>query len=101
MPTLAPMLLRAPPRPCSPKVQFTASLNTKIQVRTPQDMREWAGVLNAPDHLPPDAMLQRLYLLELADSRVTGYLARVDGCAVAACDLFSSEGLGRVDFGFV
>jgi ribosomal protein S18 acetylase RimI-like enzyme len=73
------------------------SEHTTIQVRTPQDKGEWADVLDAPDHLPPDAVLQRLYLLELADCRITGYLARVDGRAVAACDLFSSEGLGRIE----
>jgi ribosomal protein S18 acetylase RimI-like enzyme len=73
------------------------SAHAPILVRTPQDKGEWAGVMDAPDHVPPDVVLQRLYLLELSDPRVTAYLARVDGRAVAACDLFSSVGVGRIE----
>jgi len=73
------------------------SVHATMRAQTPQDKGTWATISAAPENAPPDIMLQRLYLLEIADPRVTGYLARIDGRAVAACDLFSSDGLGRIE----
>ena len=60
---------------------------------------EWAAIMEegALADVQAMAVLQRRYLREISDPRVSAYLVRVDGRAVSRCILFSDGGLGRVE----
>lgn len=58
----------------------------------------WAGIMDEAIEDPDQRTLfQRLHLAEIADARVTAYLARVDTMAVARCLRFSQHGLARIE----
>ena len=64
---------------------------------TEQDMADWAALVEEDADAETRRLLRRLYATEIADPRVTPYLARVDGRAAGRGTLFSSDGLGRVE----
>ena len=66
-------------------------------VRTDRERADWAAVVEEEADAETRRALRRLYATELADPRVTAYLARVDGRAAGRCLLFSADGLGRVE----
>jgi GNAT superfamily N-acetyltransferase len=73
---------------------ITASV---IRAQTAADRADWAGVMDDLAGPATRSLLQRLYNSEIADPRVTAYLVRVNGRAVARCELFACDGLGRVE----
>jgi predicted GNAT family acetyltransferase len=73
------------------------SMHGVTTVQTADDSAAWASVRAVDDDVPVDAGLEEWYRLESADPRVTAYLAHADGRAVAACDLFATAGLGRIE----
>ena len=62
-----------------------------------EDREAWASLVEEDADERTRAILRQLYLREIGDPRVTAYLARVDGKAASRCELFSSDGLGRVE----
>ena len=66
-------------------------------VRTQRDREDWASIMEEDRPEPSRSRLARLYCLEVSDPRTTGYLVRVDGRPAGRCELFSSDGLGRVE----
>ena len=62
-----------------------------------EDREAWAALVDEDADERARAILRHLYLREIGDPRITAYLARVDGKAVSRCELFSSDGLGRVE----
>jgi ribosomal protein S18 acetylase RimI-like enzyme len=66
-------------------------------VRTDRERAAWAAVVEEEADAETRRVLHRLHAMELADSRATAYLARVDGRPASRCLLFSSDGLGRVE----
>ena len=73
------------------------SAHAVAEVRTSPERIDWATVIEDDADAPTVQALHRLAATELADSRVTAFLARVDGRPVSRCLLFSSSGLGRVE----
>jgi ribosomal protein S18 acetylase RimI-like enzyme len=65
--------------------------------RTDRDRAAWAAVVEEEADADTRRRLHCLYATELADPRVTAYLARVDGRPAGRCALFSADGLGRVE----
>ena len=65
--------------------------------RTEQDKAEWAAVIEEGVDAETRRLLQDLYTMELSDSRITAYLARLDGRPAGRCKLFACDGLGRVE----
>lgn len=71
-----------------------------IQVKTIQDeatRRQWASILEEGTPEASGMLLQELYFTEICDQRVTAYLVQVDGEPACRCELFSANGLGRVE----
>ena len=66
-------------------------------VRTDADRADWASIVEEDADADGRQLLHRLYEREIADPRITAYIARVDGLHVSRCHLFSSQGLGRVE----
>jgi ribosomal protein S18 acetylase RimI-like enzyme len=66
-------------------------------VRTDRDAADWVAVIEEEADAETRRRLRRLYAAEIADPRVTAYLVRVDGHPAGRGELFSSEGLGRVE----
>ncbi|CAA9570910.1 MAG: hypothetical protein AVDCRST_MAG88-2323 [uncultured Thermomicrobiales bacterium] len=66
-------------------------------VDTDATREEWAAAVEEGADAAAREVLRRRYLAEIADPRVTPYLARVEGRAVARGELFSCDGLGRVE----
>jgi GNAT superfamily N-acetyltransferase len=74
------------------------SATVQVEVVTTAAHREaWAAIVEEEADQAARAVLRRLYLREIADPRITAYLAWVDGRAVSRSELFSSDGLGRVE----
>ena len=74
---------------------ISTSFNVET-LTTIHDREDWASITDVDDPME-QALLQKLYLLQLADPRMTGYIIRVDGQPVCRCQLFSSDGIGRVE----
>jgi GNAT superfamily N-acetyltransferase len=68
-----------------------------IRAQTAADKADWADVMDDLADATTRSLLQRLHNLEIADPRVTAYLVRINGRAVARCELFACDGLGRVE----
>ena len=66
-------------------------------VQTKGQRDEWASVVQDEADADERMLLRRLYRTEIADERVTAFLARVDGVPASRAELFSSAGLGRVE----
>jgi len=68
-------------------------------VETDRASDEWASIVADHDSADEAArgLVRALYRAEIADPRITAYLARVDGQPAGRCELFSSDGLGRVE----
>ena len=66
-------------------------------VQTARQRDAWASVVPEEADAAERRLLRRLYRPQIADERVTAYLARVDGLPVSRAELFSSAGLGRVE----
>ena len=66
-------------------------------VQTARQRDAWASVVPEEADAAERRLLRRLYRPQIADERVTAYLARVDGLPVTRAELFSSAGLGRVE----
>jgi GNAT superfamily N-acetyltransferase len=66
-------------------------------VRTDQDRAYWANVIQEEAGGKERQLLYQLYLAQISDPRMTGYLACVDGRPASRCELFSCNGLGRVE----
>lgn len=66
-------------------------------VRTAHERADWAAVVEEGADEATRRALRRLHATEVADPRVTAYLARVDGRPASRCLLFSSAGLGRIE----
>ena len=59
----------------------------------------WASIVAEEDKYEPRAyaQLQEYYIAQISDPHMTAYLVRVDGEPVSRCQLFSCQGLGRVE----
>ena len=69
-----------------------------VEIVATQEGRDaWASITHEDAEGERLALLTRLHLAEVADPRVTPFLARVDGRPAARCLLFSHGGLGRVE----
>lgn len=77
--------------------QLQPSTASVERVQTPADRVDWAGVMEEAADQATRSLLQRLYVIEIADPRVTAYMVRLDGHVVARCELFACDGLGRVE----
>jgi GNAT superfamily N-acetyltransferase len=77
--------------------QVQPSTASVRRVQTPADRAGWASVMDQAADPATRSLLQRLYMIEISDPRVTAYLVRIDGHAVARCELFTCDGLGRVE----
>jgi GNAT superfamily N-acetyltransferase len=66
-------------------------------VASADERRAWASVVEDDADAATRRVLERLYLSEVADARITAYLVRHNGRAVCRGELFSSDGLGRVE----
>jgi GNAT superfamily N-acetyltransferase len=55
---------------------------------------EWAGIHEAD---ADRELMMELYTTAISDTRMTAYLIRIDGEPAARCQLFSADGLGRVE----
>jgi len=68
-----------------------------VQAVSAQERSEWAAVIEEEAGADDRRVIHRLLLKEIGDQRITAYLARVDGQAATRAELFSSDGLGRVE----
>jgi GNAT superfamily N-acetyltransferase len=66
-------------------------------VATEHAMAEWGSIVEEDARAEQRELLSKLYQREISDPRMTAYLARVQGEAASRCELFSSDGLGRVE----
>jgi hypothetical protein len=68
-------------------------------VQSETQRAEWASIMeeDAAEDAQSTELLRRRYTREISDTRMRAYLMRIDGVAVARCNLFSSRGLGRVE----
>lgn len=59
----------------------------------------WASILEKQDDddAYAQARLRELYRTQISDPRMVAYLVRVDGEPASRCQLFSCEGLGRIE----
>jgi GNAT superfamily N-acetyltransferase len=59
----------------------------------------WASIVGNEDALdaPAQTQLQELYRTQISDPRMIAYLIRVDGEPASRCQLFSCQGLGRIE----
>jgi len=58
----------------------------------------WASIMEKQDDdAYAQARLQYLYRTQISDPRMMAYLIRVDGEPASRCQLFSCEGLGRIE----
>jgi GNAT superfamily N-acetyltransferase len=73
------------------------SSHAVADAHTEQDRADWAALIEEDTDAATRRLLRRLYATEIADPRVTAYLARVYGRPAARCTLFSTDGLGRVE----
>jgi ribosomal protein S18 acetylase RimI-like enzyme len=73
------------------------SLNVIETVQTEEQRDDWASVVQDEADDTERALLRRLYRGEIADERVTAYLARIDGLPASRAELLASDGLGRVE----
>jgi ribosomal protein S18 acetylase RimI-like enzyme len=64
-----------------------------------QDRSAWAGIMEeeAMGDETERRLLHDLYSTAISDPRMTAYLIRIDGIPAARCQLFSTDGLGRVE----
>lgn len=69
-----------------------------VQVAEDADQQAaWASLNDDEEDAATRALLERLALHEIADSRVTAYLALVDGQPAGRCLRFSTDGLCRIE----
>ena len=68
-------------------------------VATDAARADWASIADDEDNRDPTSrtILQELYIRQISDGRMTAYLTRVEGRPAGRCELFSSQGLGRVE----
>ena len=59
----------------------------------------WASIVGEEEihDAHAQARLQEYYLTQISDPRMVAYLARVDGEPASRCQLFSCQGLGRIE----
>ena len=74
-----------------------ASYVPVITVRSEQERADWASIIDEADDEQTRTILPKLYSREIADPRMTAYLAYVDREPAARCELFSADRLGRVE----
>ena len=79
-----------------PDVAPPATVHVAVAT-TEQDRRAWAGVIEDDADAATRRVLGRLYATEIADGRITPYLVWHHGRAVCRGELFSCDGLGRVE----
>jgi ribosomal protein S18 acetylase RimI-like enzyme len=68
-------------------------------VGSEEQREEWAAIIEeeSEGNETERRLLHDLYYTEISDPRMTGYLIRIDGIPAARCQLFSADGLGRVE----
>lgn len=66
-------------------------------VASAADQVAWASIMEETEEAQQRELLTTLYTLEISDPRVRAYLVRVDGKPACRCELFSRDGLGRVE----
>ena len=66
-------------------------------VESEEDRQAWAGIMEETTGTDERPLLQQLYYTEICDPRITAYLVRVDGEPACRAELFSADGLGRVE----
>ena len=68
-------------------------------VETDTAKEAWASIVGNEDDLDAHAQarLQDLYRTQISDPRMLAYLIRVDGEPASRCQLFSCQGLGRIE----
>jgi GNAT superfamily N-acetyltransferase len=57
----------------------------------------WASIMEETVEAQQRELLTALYTLEISDPRMRPYLVRVDAEPACRCELFSSDGLGRIE----
>jgi GNAT superfamily N-acetyltransferase len=73
------------------------SLHTVDLVETDADRADWASIVEEDADAAGRQLQRRMYEREIADPRITAYIARVGGRPASRCHLFSSDGLGRIE----
>ncbi|RIK42552.1 MAG: hypothetical protein DCC55_08585 [Chloroflexi bacterium] len=66
-------------------------------VATGADRAAWASIIEETEETQRRELLAALYTLEISDPRIRAYLVRVEGEPACRCELFSADGLGRVE----
>ena len=81
-----------------PDVALPTSVAVEV-VETNTAKEAWASIVEKQDDddVYAQVRLQELYRSQISDPRMLAYLIRVDGEPASRCQLFSCQGLGRVE----
>lgn len=66
-------------------------------VKSEAERQAWASIMEETTGTEDRPRLQKLYYTEICDPRITAYLVRVDDEPACRAELFSADGLGRVE----
>lgn len=75
----------------------TAAMVSVTVVESEEDRQAWAAIMEETTGPAERPRLRQLYYTEICDPRMTAYLVRVDNEPACRAELFSADGLGRVE----
>jgi len=81
-----------------PDQGYPAAFTVEV-VKSSRQRAEWAGIMEQSEADDPAQrrLMLDLYTTAISDPRMIAYLIRIDGIPAARCQLFSADGLGRVE----